>query len=132
MIFLDANIFVDVLTARKGYEASIRVMEGIKSGKASGCLSALTVPLLWYLMRETPASVKEIRTIVKDFKIIPLSSQILDSSFNTKMDDFEDAIQLNSAIKGGSEFLITRNKKDFIDNKIPILTPEEFLARVSW
>ena len=57
--------------------------------------------------------------------IIPLNSKMLRISFASQMNDFEDAIQLNSAIKGGCTTLITRNKKDFGNPKeLDILTPQ--------
>lgn len=129
MIFLDANIFVDVLSAREGYESSAEIIESVKDGKEGGCLSALTIPIIWYVLGESRESVKEIETLAKRFKIIPLNNQILKSSFRSGMGDFEDSIQLNSALKGGSKFLITRNKKDFEPHDgITVLTPEEFLS----
>ena len=129
MILFDANVFVDVLNNRDNfYEASAEVIEKVQSGKESGCISALTVPILWYVLGEDLPPVKEIREIINDFEIIPLTSQIIEASFKSEMKDFEDAIQLNSALKRRCTTLITRNKKDFKINTISILTPEEFLA----
>lgn len=42
--------------------------------------------------------------------------------------DFEDALQMASAVAGFADVHITRNKADFIGSKIPVMTPEEFLA----
>jgi hypothetical protein len=42
--------------------------------------------------------------------------------------DFEDALQLASALAGVAEVLITRNITDFVGSVIPAMTPEEFLA----
>jgi predicted nucleic acid-binding protein len=129
MIFLDVNILVDVFSGRDGYESSAEIVEIIKKGKERGCLSALTIPTVWYVLGESKESVKEIETLTRHFKVVPLTIQILNSSFKSDMEDFEDSIQLNSALKGGSKFLITRNKKDFgSQSKITILTPEEFLT----
>lgn len=128
MIFLDVNVLVDVLSVREGYEASAEVIDSIRSGKEDGCLSALTIPIIWYLLGESKESIKEIETLTKHFKIVPLNLQVLNSSFKGEMNDFEDSIQLNSALKAGAKFLITRNKRDFWSrSKITILTPEEFL-----
>jgi len=131
MIFLDVNIFVDILNNRdKWYGASARILNDIRNGKEDGCISALTVPILWYVLGENSESIKAIRAIIKGLKIIPMTSQIINESFSSQMIDFEDAIQMNSALKGGASVLITRNKKDFTDNaKLDILTPEEFLAQ---
>ncbi len=133
MILLDVNIFIDVLEDRAGLEASSKIIELVKENKLPGCISALTVPILWFLiekrMSESEAKTKT-KAIIKGFKIIPLTSRIINVSFDSEMADFEDAIQFNSTIKGEAEFLITRNKRDFmLNDRIVILTPEEFLAR---
>jgi predicted nucleic acid-binding protein len=130
MIFLDANIFVDVLTAREGYEASLEIINSIRNKKEDGCLSALTIPILWYVLGEKRRSIAEIKSIIEGFNIVPLDPEIINTSFDSEMGDFEDAIQLNSAISGGSNIIITRNKKDFRSAaKVEILTPEELLSK---
>ncbi|HNR85475.1 MAG TPA: PIN domain nuclease, partial [Taishania sp.] len=43
--------------------------------------------------------------------------------------DFEDAIQYYTAIEFGMEIIITRNKKDFKNLNLPILTAKEFMNR---
>ncbi len=43
--------------------------------------------------------------------------------------DFEDRLQYYSAMENQIEIIITRNKKDFKNSKIPVLTAKEFLAR---
>jgi hypothetical protein len=42
--------------------------------------------------------------------------------------DFEDALQMASAIARLGDVFITRNTADFIGCAMPVMTPEEFLA----
>jgi hypothetical protein len=44
--------------------------------------------------------------------------------------DFEDAVQCYSAAYAKADGLITRNKRDYVTDILPILTPEEFLAAI--
>ena len=127
MIFLDTNILVDVLSAREGYDTSAEVVESIRAGRETGCISALTIPIVWYVLGERRESIGEIDTLVKHFSVVPLDLQILKTSFKSSMGDFEDSIQLNSALKKKCSTLITRNKRDFKTDRITVLTPEEFL-----
>lgn len=48
-------------------------------------------------------------------------------AFQSKMDDYEDALIAHSAQSAGVDVLITRNKKDFARAPLTVLTPEEFL-----
>ena len=57
-----------------------------------------------------------------DDKIIELA--LSDESFP----DFEDGLQYYSAIENDIEIIITRNRKDFKNSKLPLLTAKEYLA----
>jgi len=123
---------MDMLEERQGIEGSMRVINLVREKKIGGYISALTIPILWFItekaLSETEAK-KVIRESIKGFSIAPLSSNVLNEAFKSEMKDFEDAIQLHSAIRARCEYLITRNKKDFISEDRPkILTPEEFLV----
>jgi len=124
---------MDVLEERTGVESSTRMINLVRERRLDGCISALTVPVLWFLAEKNLSeteSKKVISEIIQDFSIIPLDARTLNKAFGSEIDDFEDAIQLYSAINGKCESVITRNKKDFRPNKgISILTPEEFLAK---
>ncbi len=45
--------------------------------------------------------------------------------------DFEDAVQCCSAVNAKVDCLITRNKKDYAIDILPILTPEEFFTAIA-
>ncbi|MEE9309309.1 MAG: hypothetical protein V3V57_17465 [Spirochaetia bacterium] len=51
-------------------------------------------------------------------------NQSIDSTFA----DFEDAIQLPSAIRAEADFLITRDPSHFPKDVIPVVPPEELIA----
>ncbi len=133
MILVDVNLFIDVFEGRGGFAASLEVLELIKKNKVKGCISALTVPLLWFLTEKRmtePEARSETKAAVKNFSIVPLNKAILQMAFKSEISDFEDAVQFYSAEKNNCEALVTRNKRDFvIRDKIAILTPEEFLNR---
>ena len=42
--------------------------------------------------------------------------------------DYEDATQYGTAIEVGVDYIVTRNKKDFVNSEIPVLSPSEFFA----
>jgi len=42
--------------------------------------------------------------------------------------NFEDGLQYQCALEESVDCIITRNKKDFFGSKIPVYTPDEFLA----
>jgi hypothetical protein len=50
---------------------------------------------------------------------------------NLYFKDFEDAVQCCSAVNARVDCLITRNKRDYTTDILPILTPEELLAAIA-
>ena len=46
------------------------------------------------------------------------------------MPDIEDAHQVQSALEGPCDLIVTRNCKDFAASPIPVISPEDFLSRV--
>jgi len=131
-IFIDVNIFIDVMTKRSGWSESLRVLNlARKSQELESWTSALTLPLLYFFRRrvadETTARA-DAQAILKGLHLEPLSQTILDRALASAGPDFEDNIQLTSAELISADHLITRNKKDFDTARITVLAPEEWLV----
>jgi len=71
---------------------------------------------------------------LKKFRIIcevsTIDEIVIDKSLISNFDDFEDAVQYFSAVHHQSEVILTRNKKDFKNSEIPVMTPTEFLISI--
>ncbi len=60
-----------------------------------------------------------------------LDEKIMDLALrDDKFNNFEDALQYFSAIQNQQHAIITRNKKDFKNAELPILTAHEFLSQM--
>jgi predicted nucleic acid-binding protein len=133
-IFLDTNILLDVLAKREPfYPASAEIWSLAESGTVQGCISAISFNNVYYVVRKTAGKYKADQAlhILRDiFAPVAPDTLILNQAIDSTMDDFEDAIQIHSAIRAGAEFLITRNPGHFAKVKInmAISTPDEFLA----
>lgn len=71
-----------------------------------------------------------VEQITAEFEIVSLTERILESSFKSKLPDFEDAIQFYCAKEAEVDFIITRNKKDFRQKEITVAKPEELLKEL--
>ena len=131
-IFIDVNVFIDVMTKRSGWAESLRVLNlARRSQEIESWTSMLTLPLLYFFRRrvvdETTARA-DAQAILKGLRLVVLSQPILDRALASAGPDFEDNIQLASAESVAANHLITRNKKDFDTSRITVLTPEEWLV----
>ena len=64
------------------------------------------------------------------FASVAPDQRILNQAIDSEISDFEDPIQIYSAIHARSDHLLTRNVGDFPSGILPILTADEFLALI--
>ncbi len=131
-IFVDTNVLLDVFQERRPhYDGSVSVWDMAERGQLSGFISAISFNNIYYIVsrfRDKKHASRAIKLLRGTFSPVPLDEQILNQAIDSKMNDFEDAIQFFSAVRASANFIITRNNKDFPKSSIPVLTPEEFLA----
>ena len=131
-IFVDVNVFIDVMTKRHGWSESLRVLNlARRCQEIDSFTSALTVPLLYFFRRrvaDESAARADIQAILKGFQLVPMNQTLLDLAFAAAGPDFEDNIQLASAESISVNHLITRNKKDFTATQLSVVNPEEWLT----
>ena len=72
-------------------------------------------------------SIKNIRKLRKIISILSIDEEIVDEALLSDNTDFEDAMQYIASEKNNIDFIITRNKSDFKNSKLPVLNAEEFL-----
>ena len=129
-LLIDVNIFVDVLRKRRGWTESLLTLNKLPEPSITGFVSALTIPILYFLHKpllgERRAR-REARWMTRNCQIVPLTEQILNVAQSSRLPDFEDAIQFYSAKEAQVDYLVTRNKRDFRQKEIAVVTPEELL-----
>jgi predicted nucleic acid-binding protein len=133
-ILIDTNIVIDLLSKRKDfYDDAASLFSQADKKQLKLTISALTFANTNYILTKLK-SVKEAREILRKFKVLVellcLDDKITELALSDEtFPDFEDGLQYYSAIENDIEIIITRNKKDFKNSKLPVLTAKEFLAR---
>lgn len=133
-VLIDTNILLDVLMNRSPFvEDSLEVWKLCETGMVSGCVSALSLANLVYIMRKQldPAVVHEILSGLNlVFEFVDLSSDIIQKASRMEWTDFEDAVQSVTAKQNHCEYMITRNTKDFADSEVLAMTPRTWVTQV--
>ncbi|MFZ6017454.1 MAG: type II toxin-antitoxin system VapC family toxin [Nitrospirota bacterium] len=131
-VFCDINFILDIFLKREPfYYSAARLFKKIENKELKGYLCALSFPTLFYLLSKELSRGKAIKTLEKIrivFSVTTVDEKVIDLALTADFKDFEDAIQYYSAVLEKVDCIITRNKGDYVDDKIPVLTPEEFLA----
>jgi predicted nucleic acid-binding protein len=136
-LLLDANVLLDCLVLeasgqpRAGKPASDRLIELCDRGIHAGFLAWHTLPIVAYYhgrqnrAQDTAAMMDQLLTV---FQVPTVAHSDAKTWRRHGLTDFEDALQVASALAGQADILITRNAADFRGISLPVMTPEEFLA----
>jgi len=133
-LLIDTNIVIDLLSKReKFYDEAADLFSRADKKELELTISSLTFANTNYILSKLK-SAKEAREILRKFKVLvellSLDDKITELALSDdNFPDFEDGLQYYSAIENQIDIIITRNKKDFKNSKIPVLTAKEFLAR---
>lgn len=133
-LLIDANILLDVLQEREPhYHDSALIWKLCETEQVKGYASTLTFANMVYVMRKelTPERIEEtLRALNLIFEFTDLTTADIVRAAEMKWDDFEDAIQSAMAERIHTDYIITRNIRDFRKSKVMALTPKEFIARL--
>lgn len=127
-VFLDANILIDLIKRRDGYEQS---MEILRNENLELYISSLSVHVVTYVLKIKPNSsqMRDLIDFLSDISIIPLSNTQVSKALELGYKDFEDMLQFFSAVEF-CDTILTRNRKDFekikklTKSKINIISPK--------
>ncbi len=133
-VLCDINVILDIFLKRDHvYVPAARLFAMIEEKRLHGYLSAQSFPTLFYLLSKELKRERAIRVLEKlriVFRVAAVDEKVIDLSLASTFKDFEDAVQYYSALHVRADCLITRNKTDYRADRLPIMTPEEFLALI--
>lgn len=132
-VFVDTNIVIDLLQKRdEFYKEAQELFTLADRKKVKLYISALTFANTYYILSRFYSS-DEAKKILSKFKVLvdvlPTTDKIIELALASDFKDFEDAIQFYTALESSLEAIITRNKKDFKNNLIPIFSAKEYLNK---
>jgi predicted nucleic acid-binding protein len=128
-IFIDTNIIIDLLADRKPHSKfAVALFEQAESGKIALFTSSHSIATSYYLLKKVTED-KKLRQVLLDLldylKIIPIDEHILKRGLKSKHKDFEDGLQILSAVSvDNMDCIVTRSLKDFRESDIPVFSPD--------
>ena len=132
-VLIDTNVLMDALSRREPfYTNGKRVIKLCGRDDVEGIIAAHSITNLFYLLRKdfTGDEIRDILLNLCDIFFIEgigadkLTSALCNKSFR----DFEDCLQTECALATNAEYIVTRNKKDFVNSPSPCIMPEEFFG----
>jgi len=134
-ILIDLNIILDVFQKRDPFfVASSGLLAAVESGRVTGYMASHSITTLYYLIQKgrSAADARAIITNLLQFlKVLPVDQSTIEQALNLAYPDFEDAVQMITAVQNKMDCLITRNVKDYQPPLLPIMQPADFLTTLS-
>ena len=134
-ILIDANIALDVLLERQPFcDTGIQIL-GLSKGGIELFISASTITDIYYIIRkelrskETAASL--VKNLLKSVDIAAVTGSEIRRAIDLDWGDFEDAVQYAAGEAILADYIITRNKSDFSSASLSVVTPEDFLIKLT-
>lgn len=131
-VFLDSDIILDLLLRRQPFFlAAEDLFLAIQEGRIEGCVSPLIFSNLFYILRQqisAPEALNALRKLKLLVRVLPVDDKIIDLALASSFKDFEDAIQYYTALAHDLVAVVTRNKRDYREAKLPILDARECMS----
>ena len=133
--YIDTNILVDLVLSRDEFLPDAQRLFALGyAGDAQLMVSALSFINTVYIGKKYKFPIEDVFAklrLVADFvDVVDLRGQSVVDMLNSSWKDYEDATQYRSAVDEQADCIVTRNKKDFKDSTIEVLTPAEFFEKM--
>jgi predicted nucleic acid-binding protein len=130
-ILLDTNIILDIALKREPhFELSSKIFELFDKKHITGYITATTVTDIYYIARKEKGNeiaLEFISNLIEIIDVIGVDKGIIVKALKSNLKDFEDAVQASAAEYYEVEIIVTRNKSDFLNSGLEILTPKELI-----
>jgi predicted nucleic acid-binding protein len=134
-VLIDTNIVLDFLLQREPFFQDAEMLfQAIDAGQVTGYITATTLTDIFYISRKHTRSIEQARQAVLNtlnaMAICSIDRAVLESAFNSGLDDFEDAVQIFSAVAQELDAILTRDTKGFLSSPVPVLSVQELLRQL--
>jgi len=130
-ILLDTNIILDVALNRQGHsEKAKELIYFLNQKEIPFFVTATTVTDIYYILKKSDnhaSALEFLQNFLLYADVAGVDKTIIINALNSGLNDFEDAVQIQSAVFNQISTIVTRNKSDFKTSEVEVFTPEEFL-----
>jgi predicted nucleic acid-binding protein len=132
-ILVDTNIVLDVVLDRKPFVAESRLIwDASDIGDVDFSVAAFTIPTIHYICARNDgiaAANRAVDLCLEAFEVAALYRECVMAARRMPGGDFEDNLQIATAITDFMQGIVTRDKRHFSASPIPVYTPTELLVK---
>jgi predicted nucleic acid-binding protein len=131
-VLLDLNVVLDTLLQREPWRAEAdAIWDANRDGRIDARMSAAALPTLFYVVRKQTDLARAhlaVTNCLRSLEILPVDRAALEMATTFSGLDFEDNLHIACAMQSHLDAIVTRNRNDFADSPVLVLTPAELLA----
>lgn len=133
-VLLDTNVVLDVLLKRAPWlDDAEEIWQAGSDGRLECHVGASALTDIYYISRRMvgPDSARDVvRECLDSLEILPVDKLTLEDAHSLAGSDFEDALQIASAVRNGVDAIVTRDSSGFGSSPVEVLSPPELVARL--
>lgn len=134
-ILLDTNVVLDYLLDREPFaEMAAGVWEAHRQGHIEAYVSAITPLNIFYIARKLKgvAIARQIvEGLLSECRIAMVDGYVLSDAATLPLGDYEDAVQVASAMHSRLDGIVTRDLKDYPAAPLPVYSPPALLMALA-
>lgn len=132
-ICFDTNVVIDILARSSKYPESYFACDIANLRRFESYIPASSVTDIAYVLHRFGHSSEQIRknlkTVYSLFDIIDVNGTDCHRAADSAMEDIEDAVIAEAALRNGIDIIVTRNGSDFKHSPVPIISPKDFVRQ---
>jgi len=128
-IFVDTNVFLDILFKRGDYNAALSIFKAVKNRVFDGVVADISIVNIAYISRKVDVDIRAyLLAIEKSFSVMGADNTIIQDALMLENNDIEDNIQYLLALYGECDCIVS-NDKAFYRGDVEVMDSSEFVER---
>lgn len=132
---IDTNVIVDALTSREPWKESAEKIFLMAANRVMDAyITASSATDIYYLVRKYLHSAEQAKQVMGKLYslmgILAVTGDECVDALASAVSDYEDAVIERTAVKTGTDYIVTRNVKDYQDGMVKAILPDDFIALV--
>ena len=135
-ILFDTCIIIDYLLNRNEFSNEAKkVIMPVVDKTTYGFITVKSLMDIHYIVKKYLHNEKDTRNIInillESFILVDSTAQDATKALTSNINDFEDALMVESAKSIKADCIVSRNIKDFKKSDIPVITSKELLSMIA-
>jgi predicted nucleic acid-binding protein len=130
-VLFDTNIILDIALKRTPFfQDANDLFILIDQKKITAYITATTITDIYFIAKKERGheeAISFLENLLELVDVVGVDKEVIFHALSLKIIDFEDAIQISASELNRIDTIITRNKSDFRNTSLEVLTPKDFL-----